>query len=255
MQWLKKNLSLLIILVITIIYLLLIFSITDLPSFKKLELNAMGDFIAGSFAPLAFIWLVFGYLQQGEELKQNTEALKLQAEELKNSVEQQRQLVEVTQAELQLIKSKDDRQIKLETIQAQPFFHFLNHKIYLQTHTNNSENLPITHIILQFTNSRAICRKLEIAHVFPTQNYATNITEIDLIKNNDVICATDAVLNPEFNTSLIDIDIDLKFSYLDLYDQQQFQIIRFSLMKKIESEDTIFWKNTYIRVVSESYNH
>lgn len=99
MSWLKKNLSLLIILVITVIYLWLIFYITDLASFKKLELNEMGDFLAGGFAPLAFLWLVFGYLQQGEELKQNTEALKLQAQELKNSVEQQKELVTIQKQE------------------------------------------------------------------------------------------------------------------------------------------------------------
>ena len=61
--------------------------------FLLLEPNAVGDFTAGVFAPLAFLWLVIGYFQQGEELKQNTEALRLQAEELKNSVEQQRELV------------------------------------------------------------------------------------------------------------------------------------------------------------------
>jgi len=65
------------------------------------DLNARGDVFAGFFAPLAFLWLVLGYLQQGEELKQSTEALRLQAEELKNSVEQQSQLVEVSRRQLQ----------------------------------------------------------------------------------------------------------------------------------------------------------
>lgn len=55
--------------------------------------NEWGDYLAGMFAPLALLWLVLGYMQQGEELKLNTEALRLQAEELRNSVEQQRQLV------------------------------------------------------------------------------------------------------------------------------------------------------------------
>lgn len=63
--------------------------------------NAWGDFFAGVFAPLAFLWLVLGYLQQGEELRLSTEALKLQAEELKNSVEQQRALVEVSRQQVE----------------------------------------------------------------------------------------------------------------------------------------------------------
>ncbi|GAB2891648.1 hypothetical protein GCM10027046_20650 [Uliginosibacterium flavum] len=65
------------------------------------ELNAWGDFFAGFFAPLAFLWLVLGYLQQGEELRHSTEALRLQAEELKNSVEQQSQLVAVSREQMQ----------------------------------------------------------------------------------------------------------------------------------------------------------
>jgi hypothetical protein len=64
-------------------------------SVKALELNALGDFFAGAFGPLAILWLVLGYLQQGDELKQNTEALRLQAAELANSVKQQQKLVEL----------------------------------------------------------------------------------------------------------------------------------------------------------------
>jgi hypothetical protein len=56
--------------------------------FVSLELNALGDFLAGSVAPLAFFWLVLGYFQQGIELSLNTEALKLQQEELRRQVEE-----------------------------------------------------------------------------------------------------------------------------------------------------------------------
>lgn len=63
--------------------------------------NEWGDFLAGCFAPLAFLWLVLGYLQQGQELQLSTQALQLQAEELKNSVQQQRELVEVTRQQVE----------------------------------------------------------------------------------------------------------------------------------------------------------
>lgn len=58
-------------------------------SLMTMPLNEVGDFLAGAFGPVAFMWLVLGFLQQGEELRQGTEALLLQATELKNSVEQQ----------------------------------------------------------------------------------------------------------------------------------------------------------------------
>lgn len=54
-----------------------------------LELNAIGDFSAGVFGPVAFLWLVLGYIQQGRELKISSTALQMQTAELKASVEQQ----------------------------------------------------------------------------------------------------------------------------------------------------------------------
>ncbi|WP_374632629.1 hypothetical protein [Ferrovibrio sp.] len=50
--------------------------------------NNFGDFWSGTFAPLAFWWLVLGYFQQGVELRQNVEALKQQSKETANLVVQ-----------------------------------------------------------------------------------------------------------------------------------------------------------------------
>lgn len=82
--------------VLTVAYILLFarVSITRASELVVMPLNNIGDFLAGAFGPLAILWLVLGFFQQGIELRQNTEALRLQAHELKQSVEQQRQLVE-----------------------------------------------------------------------------------------------------------------------------------------------------------------
>jgi hypothetical protein len=56
---------------------------------QQLPLNELGDFMGGAFGPMAILWLVLGFFQQGEELRQNTRALHLQAEELRESVNQQ----------------------------------------------------------------------------------------------------------------------------------------------------------------------
>lgn len=69
--------------------------------FVCLSLNELGDFLAGSFGPLALAWLVFGYFQQGDELKQGTAALQLQGVELKNSVEQQQKLADISRQALE----------------------------------------------------------------------------------------------------------------------------------------------------------
>ncbi len=83
---------------ITVIWIALwaILLYCDWKSATEMKFNEWGDFFAGASAPLAFLWLVIGYFQQGEELGQNTKALnqqeralQLQVDELKQSVEQQ----------------------------------------------------------------------------------------------------------------------------------------------------------------------
>jgi len=64
-------------------------------------LNEWGDFLAGAFGPVAFLWLVIGYLQQGKELRNSSEALKEQARELNAAVHQHEQMVRVTEAQLE----------------------------------------------------------------------------------------------------------------------------------------------------------
>jgi len=80
---------------------------------NTMDLNECGDFLAGFIAPLAFYWLIIGYFQQREELKQNTMALKLQQKELrfqvlelKNSVEQQTRSAD---AQTDLIKIEKEK--------------------------------------------------------------------------------------------------------------------------------------------------
>lgn len=62
-------------------------------SASQMTLNEWGDLLSGFVAPLALLWLVLGYLQQGEELRLNTEALKSQQIELQNQVRETAALV------------------------------------------------------------------------------------------------------------------------------------------------------------------
>ena len=91
-------------------------------TFLGLKPNEVGDFLAGVFGPLAFLWLVFGYYQQGEELKHSVEALKLQAEELRNSVEQQRELVEVSREAIAFEKTEKEKLAEIRNREIEPKF-------------------------------------------------------------------------------------------------------------------------------------
>lgn len=75
---------------------------------KPMPLNEIGDFLAGVFSPLAFLFLYLGYRQnnesirlQSKELKASTDALTLQVAEMRESVEQQKLMSELQKTELE----------------------------------------------------------------------------------------------------------------------------------------------------------
>ena len=49
--------------------------------------DALGSFLEGAFAPLAFLWLVIGFFLQQRELRQNNSAILLQYEQMRRQVE------------------------------------------------------------------------------------------------------------------------------------------------------------------------
>lgn len=51
------------------------------------DLNELGDFLAGFFTPLAFGWLVYGYLLQSEELRLQRKELALTRDQLDKQTE------------------------------------------------------------------------------------------------------------------------------------------------------------------------
>jgi hypothetical protein len=79
-------------LTVTFLYLILMALYIDSevgwPAFVTLQVERMGSFLEGAFAPLAFLWLVIGYFLQKKELRQNTEAMKMQFVEIQRSAEQ-----------------------------------------------------------------------------------------------------------------------------------------------------------------------
>ncbi|MDY6458630.1 hypothetical protein [Acinetobacter faecalis] len=79
----------------TILWLGGIFSFYILGLFERPEsFNELGDFLAGVFAPVAFLWLIYGYFQ-------NSEALQAQIKEMSDGVKQQAQLVNLQREQLE----------------------------------------------------------------------------------------------------------------------------------------------------------
>jgi hypothetical protein len=75
----------------TIVWLTLclvyVFRVVGWREFSSQGIDAIGDFLQGGFAPLAFLWLVIGFFIQQKELTSNARAIRLQYAEMKRMSE------------------------------------------------------------------------------------------------------------------------------------------------------------------------
>lgn len=55
--------------------------------FTRQPADALGSFLEGAFAPLAFLWLVIGFFLQQHELRRNNQAIRLQYEMMRRATE------------------------------------------------------------------------------------------------------------------------------------------------------------------------
>jgi hypothetical protein len=90
----------------------------------KLELNSVGDMLAGMFAPLAMYWIIEAYRQQQKDLSYNRKSLDLQIEELQNSVEATRDMAGSAQQELKISTERHDMAKRADDLGTTPYFSF-----------------------------------------------------------------------------------------------------------------------------------
>ena len=75
---------------VSVLYIAIIFFLRGSDAWRLLttgELNELGDFFAGFFTPLAFSWLIYGYLLQSSELSLQRKELELTREQLGKQTE------------------------------------------------------------------------------------------------------------------------------------------------------------------------
>lgn len=110
-----------------------------LSTLSRVPINELGDFLAGAMGPIAVVWLVLGFVQQGINIRQNSQALDLQAEELKKSNEalllqaqelaeatkQHKELVVATREQIELEKNVIEEKRRKEEEREKPLFVFL----------------------------------------------------------------------------------------------------------------------------------
>lgn len=201
--------------------------------------NELGDFLAGVFAPLAFLFLYLGYKQQGRELQQNTHALNLQAQELQNSVEQQRLLAEATIDDLNITKEQIQTQRRKELIEAQPFWHLEPSSTYKERPSNvmgTGASIPDSAynsfiVGVSLNNSRAIAREVSVSilkeeKVIQTHNFP--IFEKNPTPQNISI----RLKYPEFFNDKDELNLKYVIVYLDALDNPQYQNFEVVIIRK-----------------------
>jgi hypothetical protein len=171
----------------------------------ELKPDAVANFAAGVCAPLAFLWLVLGFFQQGQELRNSGRALWLQGRELQHSVDQQRELVAVTREQLQFERAMLERRQTEIARNAQPILRLI-------------EGGSI--------GSAEGCR----SHEFRLSNLGKQCTDIKIIDDNGQLRGAKALLSTgEFHVVQFDFPsgpvprFALRISYVDqqLTDQQK----------------------------------
>lgn len=106
---------------------------------QGLEANALGDFLAGTFSPLAFLFLILGYLQTNKSLSQNTEAISQQAVALQQqaiALQQQAKSLETQIEELKISNHAFHKQVEEmeKSVKTQQEMFGLAEKQYKESH-------------------------------------------------------------------------------------------------------------------------
>lgn len=203
--------------------------------------NELGDFLAGIFAPLAFLFLYLGYKQQGWELKQNTLALNLQAQELKNSVEQQKALAEATIDDLNITKEQIQTQRRKELIEAQPFWHFDLRSIYKDKPENIMGSIQVIpdssftsiNVDARLANSRAVAREVKLT-VLKDKNIVKQFNFPLFEKSPDLHNISIRLSYPHCFNENGELKLMYRIVYLDALDNPQYQEFEILAMRKME---------------------
>lgn len=249
MQIIKDNLGMVLITIISISYLYLSCNfIINLDEFNSLKLNEKGDFLAGVFSPLAFLWLVYGYLQQGRELKQNTESLRLQATELKNSVEEQKKLIKIHESDQKVRHEQAKPILEFEGLHFDPEqVVMVEANLFTGEHGYEHKQQDIS---FHLKNLGSSIKKIKI---FRNESLIESITLLEKgAKEFIVIYLTDEEQDNLHKNSNLELQFIL--SYLDMLGLEHSELYHIGLNDRCEDDDGMAYYKCHIRKIYISPN-
>lgn len=141
-----------------------------------MTLNQWGDYCAGVVAPVAFLWLILGYFQQGEEVRSNTATLQRQQLALERQVQETAALAthseeqaEIAAQRLDLERRRWEEERAQRKARIQPVFSCLTGTV------TNPAAYEAT-----FRNGGGLARALTIAGAIPATKAQFSISPTDV---------------------------------------------------------------------------
>lgn len=223
---------------ISVLWIVFIFCLLVLKrdSLTGLELNAIGDFLAGTFAPLGFFWLVAGFYQQGKGLEQNSEALRLQAEELQKSTE----ALNLQVVELKSTAEGQNQLVKLanEEITQRHFQYEPNLIVQVTQFEINQVSIPIYDDFDEPVSEVDIDKGEFSLEIIVKSNIARRIQVIDIKKSNILKTAFESKVDDKLFILFEYYEEDLNDLYLGKKDTKNITIHYANILGK-------FYKKNY----------
>ena len=232
---------------------------------SPLEFNEVGDFLAGIFSPIAFLFLFLGYRQNSEALKLqakelgvSNKALHAQVTELKCSVEQQKELVKTSKEEFDFTVEQFSSQKQKEKVLRQPFLHLNSasisrgvnksydpDRILNQLEDHEFDELRVE---INLLNSRAIARDVRLSVSRNTKGIFFCKT-INVFSKNSIENLIFYLDYPSIFDKENKVELELLLIYLDELDNQMEQRYFFEIRRN--SATLHFSYSCYL--VSKSY--
>ena len=189
------------------------------------SLNEVGDFFAGLFSPIAFLWLIYSYFQ-------NSEALKAQIKEMNDSVDEQRKSVQIQNENLNILKQQLMPKLIINDGKAQ--------KIYL-------EGVNVESMSFYLSVENLGCGELfnlRIKHENVKRDLIA-IKKLDLNNSHEI----------EFNLKLDVFGEELsstkiEISYEDLLGQQYYEKYWLTVLQDLN--DTLEWYRVLLNIINQS---
>jgi hypothetical protein len=151
--------------------------------FLGLELPQQIDVLAGVATVYALVFLILGYIQQGKELAQNTEALRLQTEELRSSVEQSEELVKVTREQFELDQKARQEEDVRRKIMYQPSFVITEVKPFIRklrtVGTTEGSGINVSVLSVRVINEGAQANNVKFALDEPRRTHPHTVSKFD----------------------------------------------------------------------------